>query len=204
MLSLSLCQKVCPNKLPKNLSNEIGYGADGQIFNIIDDPNKVIKISVLYDIGQEFSYEPIDKNLSYIQENKPTFIVTVYEHAFLARSKRKTYVGEQEYIIHYYIMEKLNKITEDEKKVFHSILSHEDNCVVKKYSKVKINALLRGMQYGLDFDYKKIFDFHQSIMNSNITHNDIHARNIMKDNIGNFKLIDLDRLEIKNEKGNEG
>jgi len=45
--------------------------------------------------------------------------VSIYEHNFLGYGVRDTCFGEQKYILYYYIMEKLQKTTDDERKVFH-------------------------------------------------------------------------------------
>ena len=55
-----------------------------------------------------------------------------------------------------FVMERLNELSVDEKKVFHSILSHEDNNKIKNYSNDKVKEMLLGMSYGLDFDLEKI------------------------------------------------
>ena len=93
-------------------------------------------------------------------------------------------------------MEKLLKISEDEAKVFHSILSHEDRGIFKNFSTDKVKKMLHGMQRGLDFDLQKIMLFYEALQNPQILHLDIHPRNIMKDENNNFKLIDLDRLQF--------
>jgi len=93
-------------------------------------------------------------------------------------------------------MEKLNKTTDDEKKVFYSLLSHEDRNVKKNYSLASATDMLRGMQRGLDFDYNKVFRFYRVLKESKFYHMDLHPRNIMKDTDGNFKLIDFDRVMI--------
>ena len=39
------------------LGKELGCGADGQIFELVDFPNKVIKLCVLYDCAAQNSYD---------------------------------------------------------------------------------------------------------------------------------------------------
>ena len=94
-------------------------------------------------------------------------------------------------------MDKLNKISEDEKKVFHTILCHEDLNKKKNFSNDKILTMLNGMIKGLDFNFEKVIMFYEAQKSSIIKHNDFHVRNIMKDNFGNFKFIDLDRLDLR-------
>lgn len=184
-----------------NIDKEIGFGADGQVFSLQHDEDKVIKFCVYYDYNNSIknSYRDISTILNFIKNNKPCSFASVYEYGYLGQYERNL-VGEkdkQKYILYYYIMEKLQKISEDEKKVFHSILSHEDNNVNKNFTINKIKKILTGLSVGLDFNFKKIILFCEDLKSSNIRHNDLHPRNIMKDKLGNFKLIDFDRCVIK-------
>ena len=152
---------------------ELGSGVDGKVFYY--SPTKVIKQS---------NYISNSIILDYIIKYNPNHIVHIYDYKVINN-------------IYYYIMDKLNSISQDEYKVFHSILSHEDNNRKKNYSNDKLFQILSGLSFGLEFDYDKVFNFYQAIQNSNINHNDIHPRNIMKDELNNFKLIDIDRATIK-------
>lgn len=202
MLVLPLCQRLCPEKLPVELGDKLGDGSDGEVFNIIGQPDRVIKLSILYEYRFEglSDYENIKRVIEYVQVSKPQPYVHVYEHGYLTTSSRKMvdwYREEQLYLIYYYLMEKLNCISEDEKKLFHSLLSHEDNNKIKSFSDKKIARMLRGMRRGLDFDEEKVILFCQDLKSAPLNHLDLNPRNIMKDNQGNFKLVDLDRCELK-------
>jgi hypothetical protein len=198
MLVLNLCQKFCPEKIDFPLSSRLGDGADGEVFELKDTTDKVIKFSVLYEYpGEDLDtkYDQICRTLDFIKMYKPDSYARVYEHKTLGRYTRP-FAGSnqgQKYILYYYFMEKLLKISEDEKRVFHSILSHEDKNLNKNFSINKIKKMLTGMSMGLDFDEKKVILFVESLKMSKVCHNDLHVRNIMKDFNGNFKLIDFDR-----------
>jgi thiamine kinase-like enzyme len=110
---------------------------------------------------------------------------------------------KQRYVLYYYIMEKLQKITEDEHKVFDSLVSHEDRGKKKNFTPAKVKEMLQGLRKGLDFDAQRVTFFYDNFNKSPVAHLDIHPRNIMKDAAGNFKLIDFDRAEINNGKRNE-
>jgi Ser/Thr protein kinase RdoA (MazF antagonist) len=56
--------------------------------------------------------------------------------------------------------------------------------------------MLEGLRLGLDFEWDKVVRFYKACTRSEIIHEDIHHRNIMKDDSGNFKLIDLDRISL--------
>jgi hypothetical protein len=149
-------------------------------------------------------YQQIQKVLDHLMLTHPDAYARVYEHGYLGTYSRKAEhwrSGKQNFIIYYYIMEKLRKISEDETKVFHTILSHEDRGIDKNFSLEKIGEMLEGMARGLDFDAEKVTLFCNNIKRAPLSHLDIHVRNIMKDDVGDFKLIDLDRIEL--EKDNE-
>lgn len=206
MRALQLIQDLCPNTIPVEVGQFLGEGADGDVYQIKSDPDKVIKLSKLYD---SYSYKDLDATysgvvnvLSYLEHNPTSIFARVYSHGYMGTFDRKQlysingkeFSRKQKFILYYYTMEKLNKISEDELRIFHSIISHEDRGYPKNYSLDKISEMLIGMQRHLDFDKQKVMMFCTSIKNAEITHCDIHERNIMKDNSGNFKLVDFDRV----------
>ncbi len=205
MFVLSLCRQFCPDKLPVQPDVRLGEGADGEVFSIVGDSNRVLKLGILYerhDRGFLNYYHQIERVLQYLIASQPDAYARVYEHGFLGSYSRKMEHwrnGEQKFIIYYYIMEKLNKISEDESRVFHSILSHEDRGIEKNFSPEKIREMLEGMSRSLDFDAEKVTLFCNKIKSAPVSHLDIHVRNIMKDDAGNFKLIDLDRIELEKD-----
>lgn len=202
MFVLSLCRQLCPDKLPVQPDQRLGDGADGEVLSIVGDPSKVIKLGVLYerhDRGMIKYYNHIKNVLDYMVENKLDSYARVYVHGYLGTYSRKMEhwkSGTQGFILYYYIMEKLRNLSEDERRIFHSILSHEDKGIEKNFSSEKIQEMLDGMSRGLDFDEDKVKLFCEKIKRAPVSHLDIHVRNIMKDDLGNFKLIDLDRVEL--------
>jgi len=205
MLVLKLCQQFCPEKLIYTLGNKLGDGADGEVFDIANDDNKVLKLSVLYqqdDIDPELNIEYLyNKNSKVLSAliNAPTGIhARVYEYGSLGIYSRIVWGNqEQKFLLYYYVMEKLSEISKDERKVFHSLISHEDQNKKKDFSPAGTKKILKGLARGLDFDAERIIFFCDSLASSSIEHLDLHPRNIMKDVIGNFKLIDFDRTQIK-------
>jgi hypothetical protein len=200
MMVLSLCQRLCPDQIPVVTAHKLGDGADGEVFEIENTPDKVIKFCIIYErfsanLEQHYN-KKINPILNYlITSPVPTF-ARVYAHEYMGTYSRdfvSSPTGKQKFIIYYYVMEKLNKISEDEQKVFHSILSHEDRGVEKNYPLPKIKKMLEGQAFALDFDEKKVMLFCENLRTSPVRHLDIHVRNVMKDQDGNFKLIDFDR-----------
>ena len=184
------------------MGERLGEGADGEVFSLQDDPKKVIKLGILYEhhngkLNQY--YKQIRKVLDYMMQVQPAAYAQVYEHECIGSYSRPMPFwrsGEQKFIIYYYTMERLQKISEDEAKVFHSILSHEDRGIEKNFSSEKIQEILQGLSRGLDFDAKKVTLFCDNINRAAISHLDLHPRNILKDADGNFKAIDMDRCEF--------
>jgi serine/threonine protein kinase len=200
---LSLCQQNFPERIPVTTQERLGGGADGEVFAIDGQLDKVIKFGIFHERhDKKFLqyYKQIQKVLDYLIVNQPQAYARVYEHGYLGEASREAAhwrSGQQKYVMYYYIMEKLQKITEDEQKVFHTILSHEDRGIEKNFSPDEIQEMLRGMERGLDFDTEKVIFFCENIRSAAISHLDIHVRNILKDGTGNFKLIDLDRIELE-------
>ena len=202
MIVLKLCQQFCPDKINFALSNRLGEGADGEVFELADQPDKVIKFCVLYEYPNSSlkeNYVKINNTISYIKYNQLPAYARVYEHMYLGKYNRPIEWSEsgQDYILYYYTMEKLLKISEDERRVFHTVLCHEDRNLKKNYSIPEIKKILQGMARALDFDEKRVMFFYENLKNCSLIHNDVHVRNIMKDKDGNFKLIDFDRCELK-------
>lgn len=202
MLVYKLCNELCLLNLIPNLGDKLGDGADGEVFKLIDDTNKVIKLCVLYESGYrniKIEYENISDSINHIINSNYRTYAKVFSTKYLGQFIRSSAYdsGQQNYILHYYIMEKLYKISEDEKRVFHSIISHEDRGIIKNYPQNLIKEMLIGMKRGLDFDMGRVMFFCDNFRKTFIIHNDVHVRNIMKDAEGNFKLIDFDRISLE-------
>lgn len=202
MLVLPLCRKDCPDKIPTNLSIKLGEGADGEVFALQGEDDKVIKLSALFNYWDNnllLDFSRIESVVKYIQSEQLPVYSKVYSFTKLAESQREIWGGkQQDYILYSYVMEKCFPLSEDEKKVFHSIVSHEDLGIEKNFSEPAVKKMLNGMSRGLDFDAERVIFFYRNFRKSPIHHMDLHVRNIMKDGLGNFKLIDFDRsvLEI--------
>lgn len=197
MQALKLAKELIPNLIDSTLE-EIGSGADGDVYLLKTDPNKVIKYSVYYCWYEDNIKKLIEQRLAGFaaaQQNSELF-VNVYSFNYLGSGKRKVFTGEQDYLLFSCTMEKLNKISEDERRVFHSIVSHEDDNKIKKFSIEKVRSMLQGMKYGLDFDEHQVMLFYKNLLNCKVEYTDLHPRNIMKNKKGEFKLIDIDRINV--------
>lgn len=185
-------------KLPYSIGPSLGQGADGEVREVIGHPSKVIKLSVMYDLDYSGSFKKdyVNKLIVYnkILKNSPSILVKLLDYGLVHFGERITDVGKQEYVVYFSLMEKLYSITEDEGKVFHSILSHEDRNKIKVFSEKQLKEILYNFRRGLDFSEEEVKLFHTNLKNSKFRHNDIAVRNIMKNRYGQFKLIDIDRV----------
>lgn len=189
-----------PDNLPVQPGERLGEGNNGEVLSIVGDSTKVLKLSMLLSkTGDQEQYSQIKNGLDYVVAMCPPAYVRVYSHAYLGA--QLLVPPQLQYIFYYYIMEKLHEISKDERKLFHSILSHEDRGLRKRFSLEKIRKMRQGMSKGLDFDAEKVMLFCENIRNAPIIHEDTHARNIMKNDNGDFRLIDLDSISLlKQEK----
>lgn len=195
MMVLKLCKRNCQEELPTTIAEELGQGADGQVFAVENDPSRVYKFCILFDKPLDQNYQRIVHVLSYLHDNPSPAYAHVYEYKYMGEWVRPE--DKVRYALYSYTMERLQKLSEDERKVFHTILSHEDRNIVKDYSTNQLQEILLGLSKGLDFDMEKVIVFRNNLKNTPIDHNDLHPRNIMKDAEGNFKLIDFDRATLE-------
>jgi hypothetical protein len=157
---------------PFSLGAKIGAGYDGIVFELRDEPNRVIKFSGNIDLFE---------NAWLIHSTQPKHFVSVFDF------------GSLDNVVGFFVkMERLLPLTEDERKLFHTLLSHEDFNKQKQFCKSTFDILSNY----LDFDRQKAEEFCLLATSGPIVQRDLHERNIMKSKDGHFKIVDLDRLEI--------
>lgn len=179
--------------LSHNLGQSLGYGAHGEVFEVLGDSDKAIKLSVLYD-----AYDtPIDHMFNNILQvhtylkGKCIFpLASIYEFAKISEGSRDTVDGKQKYITYYCVMERLLPLKEDDKKVLKTICDIYNKNVEQKKP---IKNILKELSCWFDFDQHKVLEFYDALVKCPISHNDVHRRNILKDKYNNFKLVDFDR-----------
>jgi hypothetical protein len=200
-MAFDLAKITTNHSIFKFTGEKIGEGSQGEVYNYTPSNDRVVKYSVIYDY---YFTNTLDKKINSffnilvdLKNNPENIFPIIFDFNALHWSKRQTIDGPQDYVIYYYIMNKLNKIDDDENKVFHSIMSHQDNNKKHNFTYKQLNDTLNGLSYGLNFDKQKITEFYFKVLSSKYHHGDITGRNIMKDYLNNFKLVDLDDLKKK-------
>ena len=188
---LYLPKEMFPTGLTK-----IGDGADGTVYETIS--KEIVKVSVFLNWDNQDIYQ-VQKNilgsLKYIEKSEPQHLVKISEiGSIIYITKFRSIHGDLDAFIYSYKMERLNHLSDDEKRVFESI-SHRDSGNHPEINKKTFEMTERLCDF-YELDFKKTSLFLKSIATSHIIHLDIHPRNIMKDNDNNYKLIDLDRITI--------
>lgn len=184
-----------------NLDKCIGQGQNGQVFEV--DQQRVLKLSVVFSGTQENVdtypnfYLPSILAIKHMLNHEEKAFAKCYEFMHLGYFSRNLNKEKQNYILFYYVLEKCNPISEDEAKVFHTLLSHEDAGKKKDLSEDRVKNLVKDLSFALDFDADKVMLFVEQIRSAAVKHNDAHPRNIMKDSFGYFKFIDFDLVERK-------
>lgn len=174
------------------LGPKLGSGVTGSVFEF---ENKAIKLCINYEL-------PNQSTIDFLIENKDLNFVKVFSHKLYGPYKDNGFPYKDhgsEFILSVVVMEKLFKISSDEEKVFHTILSHEDFNKKKNFSNSELKKILKELSIGLDFDAGKVIFFYEGLRNSIIYHPDIHQRNIMKDQLNNFKMVDCEFIRFKKE-----
>lgn len=171
------------------LGVKLGSGVTGSVFEF---ENKAIRLCINYEL-------PNQSIIDFLIENKDLNFVKVFSHKLYGPYKDYEFDKDHgfEFILSVMVMEKLLKISDDEEKVFHSILSHEDSNKKKNFSNSELKKILKALGSGLDFDEAKVIFFYEGLRNSEIYHPDIHQRNIMKDHLNNFKMVDCEFVKLK-------
>jgi hypothetical protein len=200
MLVRKLCQQYCPDRLPANLGERLGDGADGEVFSLTDQPDRVIKLGVILQRtfrSPEDTYQDMKAVLSALVDRQPDAYVRVYQYGELYRGSRPWGNGTQNFLLHYSTMDKLRELKPDERDLFAAILERPDRIISSNYDPAVLERFLQEWRGGLDFDRERVMLLLDRYHAATIEHEDFHQRNIMKDANGDFKLIDLERTTIK-------
>jgi hypothetical protein len=183
--------------VPFDLSQSLGGGSDGEVFSLSD--TAAVKLTVLSDwadkgLDLHEEYARIWWVLHQVRDRRPPYLVRVYDLNVLTYGTLMP--QDHPYLVYYCRMEKLLPLTEDEQKVFQTILSHEDRHLRHDYNEKELDGVLEGLAKGLDFSIAGVRLLYWQVRSGQFQHLDLHTRNVMKDAGGNFRLVDLDRLKL--------
>lgn len=156
-------------------------GADGEVFKSSD---KIIKFVEIFDSKKNanLAWNKIKRNIEWVMDNNPSNFVRVEDFGLVQ-------VFEDNYsIVYFYLMEKLSDISSDENKLFKNIFKDP-----KAKNLNFCEKDLDSYKY-FKFDKEKVSNFVLQTKKCKMKHEDIHVKNIMKDDYGNFKFIDLERM----------
>lgn len=186
------------DKLPVQLGCEISYGAQGRVFDILNQPDRVIKVSTLYDVDPVLDIDIVFQNISriynFIIDRAPHHLVKIYNFNYATSGARYTEQGPQKFIIYYSIQEKLYSLSEDEKKIFKTICQAHNNELELSRS---LDDIFQELKCWYVFDYDKVKQFVSNYPHLPINNRDFHRRNILKDIHNNYKIIDFDLAIFK-------
>jgi hypothetical protein len=181
------------------LGEPTGFGgAHGEVFELVGLPDRVIKLSVLYDTFNyretfQNAFLDIEMTFAKLIVASPSHFVRVFDFSKLAIGRRKVVFGPQEYIVYGTTMEKLFPLTEGEKKILKTICSLYNKDVDDRRP---VEKIVSEVAQWYDFPVDKVLTFYSQLLSCPHIHNDCHRRNIMKDSNNNYKLIDLDLVKI--------
>lgn len=122
-----------------DLSKRVGRGVDGEVYKLKTNKPLVVKVSLCIDPEHQLT----DKinTLCYISRTKYPIHANIYDVISLNRCYKIILFEKKFYSAYSYIMEELVPISEDEYKVFHDLVSHEDNNIIKDLSPLTIKKI---------------------------------------------------------------
>lgn len=199
-------------ELPFKLGDVCGSGVDGQVFEVIESyeeygypikRNSVIKLSALLGYDTSSRYKRIAAHLDFLQRNRTPHFAAVFQFGLLCEyhlpemTSFATSNQPKAYSAIYFVeMEKLLPLSSEEEKLFHTLLSHEDANKQKDFSPEGLSKRIDELADWFVFEKKDVLSFCLAATSGQIRHKDLHPRNVMKDRSNQFKLVDLDRLEL--------
>lgn len=191
---------------PYLLGKSVGDGSDGECFEIIDQPNKIAKLGITFCNGPSKlskSHGAFTNAIEAVIEKQPHAFVRVYEYRYLGGYMRKMpdwEDGQQRFVLYAYLMDKLFPVDGADKPLLYGVLDWLENESGKPFDCKKISSAIDGeksVAIMTDESIARVNRFANGISSAPIIHQDLHIRNIMKDNLGEFNLIDLDRMVLR-------
>jgi hypothetical protein len=191
--------------LPFELGDELGSGQDGQVFEVIEtgypiQRGSVVKLSAIYGTSSYPEYKRVAAHLDFLHRNRTPHFAAVFNFDLLCSFNLPEMIcstsPKEGCTIYFVEMEELFPLSSEEVKLFHTLLSHEDANKQKDFSIEGLTRRIDELSDWFIFEKKDILSFCIAATSGRIRHKDLHPRNMMKDRLNKFKLVDLDRLEL--------
>ncbi len=183
---------------PFDTAHQLGRGADGQVFSLPNQPDRVWKLSIVHEVSESLCQLELKKNIrnyEWIRDYEHPNITKVFDVQYIGSGTRETYYLNY-FAAFYSVMERLVDLSNDDFKVISTLLQYE---YTGPESLKKFPDVVWELNSFLNFDTDKVMEFHQFLTDCPIRHKDLGLSNVMKDTKGNFKLIDFDRIELLNK-----
>lgn len=184
---------------------EIGSGISSTIYEI-KDTNKVLKISDNRNefYGYEKLIEAFEEDSSIKNYFEIPLILAPINKSFYQQIELSDISYNNQNPRYYFILNKLNKLDDNETKIFEDILKYYnasdiseiiidyENEIDEDDEYIMDHLIENGHKY-IDNEMKNIWEFFKIIFSycEEYEFFDIHVDNIMKDNQGNYKVIDI-------------
>ncbi len=180
-----------------NIGEILGSGFHGDVYELLDHPKQVVKIAwAPLDVPQEFAgrsdtvglhhtFPYIQNIYQYLLKNQFSILAKVFDFYPLHQRDNKQYYMA--------ILERLQSLTEPEQKAMKSVCMDYNGNIENG----KCLQHIEELKEWLDFNPSKVIDFYTSLTTLPVAQRDFHRRNIMKNEGGDFKLIDFELLDFK-------
>lgn len=181
------------------VGERLGEGTQGEVFSLLDDPNKVIKFAYLESKKDKCTgkNEVIKSSflsvMGYLKKHYFSCFPKVYHYGVLDIYNDKSYSGNVH--LSFSVVEKLEKLSEDEAFMIESIVSHIENCC-SDLERIEFIIRRHCDNYNINLNIKKFMRFYTQLICVPVIHNDMCGSNFMIDEYGDYKLIDFDRARL--------
>jgi serine/threonine protein kinase len=163
----------------------LAQGSEGVIYTTPTQKDVVIKI-----MDKDFtrnSFSKIRKICFYLQESSFKEIVTIFDYGTFQKNKQKYF---------WILMEKLKPLSKNERKEFKILKDIYHNYFLSKNSKSEEEWIEIIGVWKKKLKNKKTKNFLDKIIKLPVYHVDLFEDNILKDQQGNYKIIDINDLKM--------
>ena len=191
----------CPSQLHENIGKLIGSGYYGEVYEIDD---KVLKIGIA---KTKSDADIMISKLQRLQSLNSILFAQIFDYGILCdidlpNSKYMIKSG----VAYFYLMEHLIPISSNDIKIISRTLNDlEDLSRKPNYEQLKKKYLWsKSRQYKRDGGIEdvdpliKAASLWDNMISSNLSHRDMHQKNIMQNENGDYKFVDLESMNFVN------